>query len=78
MPVGQPAHDERGRPVVTAHSDDLGMLIVPIGGRALDDQEIADLGLHRSLPSPRTFWRAMSLLFRFYRARAETQGEEIE
>src|SRR5262249_37417369 len=51
VPSHQPTHHVWRRAVFSAHPDDLRMLIVPFGGRAFHDEEVADPGLHRPLPS---------------------------
>src|SRR6202008_1995468 len=47
----QPTHHVRRRAVVSAHPDDLRMLIMPFRGCAFDNEEVANPGLHRPLPS---------------------------
>jgi len=47
----EPAHHVGRRAVLRADLDDLRVLIMPFGSRALDHQEVAHLRLHRPLPS---------------------------
>ena len=46
----EPAHHIGRRAVLGADLDDLRVLIMPFGSRALDHQEVAHLRFHRPLP----------------------------